>query len=159
MNKSSLYSSVESSSFMEKLIDDFPDVKEYDSRKLTKQEMSHALWCMRQKKSILKVVREALNFENLTDKASTDRSYTDLQCLPKKMYLECTILPALTDGLLYVAKERPVSPINALACFLLRNISTYEHAKEVTSSTRSKHSFGQSQSRASAKSKSTYKTQ
>lgn len=74
-----------------------------------------------------KVVKAALkmdNQENICKKNSID-----LSCLPTRQYLDQTVVPIVTSGLSYLAKERPPEPIIALAEFLIKNRRTYDDSE------------------------------
>ncbi|CAG9860911.1 unnamed protein product [Phyllotreta striolata] len=59
-------------------------------------------------------------------KVSKNQTYVDLLSLPKKHYLEQTMVPVLANGLAVIAKDRPVQPVTALALFLLKHGMLYE---------------------------------
>lgn len=54
------------------------------------------------------------------------KSRVDLQSLPTRQYLDQTVVPILLQGLSFLAKERPLDPISALAAYLLKNKASYD---------------------------------
>ncbi|OQR72706.1 hypothetical protein BIW11_03726 [Tropilaelaps mercedesae] len=54
------------------------------------------------------------------------RPETDLSSLPTRQYLDTTVVPILLQALSQLAKERPASPIEFVANYLLQNKSHYE---------------------------------
>lgn len=54
------------------------------------------------------------------------RPEADLSSLPTRQYLDTTVVPILLQALSQLAKERPASPIEFVANYLLQNKSHYE---------------------------------
>lgn len=58
--------------------------------------------------------------------AKKSRPEADLSSLPTRQYLDTTVVPILLQALSQLAKERPASPIEFVAKYLLQNKAQYE---------------------------------
>ena len=65
------------------------------------------------------IISAALRARDETRKHEEDIHY--IQRLPEAMYLEKTVIPLVTLGLLHLAEIRPNNPVEWLALFLLKN--------------------------------------
>ncbi|XP_045768723.1 protein dpy-30 homolog [Maniola jurtina] len=72
-------------------------------------------------------VKKIILMEKENDSNSSRKSRIDLNALPTRQYLDQTVVPILLQGLSALAKERPPSPINYLAAYLLKNRNTFEN--------------------------------
>jgi protein dpy-30 len=53
--------------------------------------------------------------------ATTFAAKVPTHALPMKSYIEATVMPVLLHGLEALVKERPLDPVEYLACYLLSN--------------------------------------
>ncbi|CAM9815662.1 unnamed protein product [Lampetra fluviatilis] len=63
-----------------------------------------------------------------SERVGGDRSKQeeDLQALPTRAYLHQALVPILLQKLSVLAKDRPPSPIEYLAAYLMKNKAQYE---------------------------------
>ncbi|CAH1105881.1 unnamed protein product [Psylliodes chrysocephalus] len=114
----------------------------------TEKEIANEVCQLAGARSIRKTVRMALKMESPNN--IERKSYADLLCLPTKMYLESTLVPALINGIAHVERVRPVSPIKTLAVFLLKNKSFYETEAEIEADSKVGSGASKSKSRIAA---------
>ncbi|CAG9860910.1 unnamed protein product, partial [Phyllotreta striolata] len=86
---------------------------------LTEAEMAFEMCQLIGARACYEVVKDSLKIKNMVQKQK--KSYADLLSLPKKLYLETTLVPALMNGIAFVARDRPISPITTLAVYLMKN--------------------------------------
>lgn len=91
---------------------------------LSDQEIAAEVCRLAGNPTYCKIVKAALKMDNQEN--IRKKNLIDLSCLPTRQYLDQTVVPIVTSGLSYLAKERPPEPIIALAEFLIKNKSTYD---------------------------------
>lgn len=91
---------------------------------LSDQEIAAEVCRLAGNPTYCKVVKAALKMDNQEN--IRKKNAIDLSCLPTRQYLDQTVVPIVTSGLSYLAKERPPEPIIALAEFLIKNRSNYD---------------------------------
>ncbi|CAG9854979.1 unnamed protein product [Phyllotreta striolata] len=115
---------------------------------LTEAEIAYEICQLVGARSCRRAVKTALKMDNLIN--IEKKTYADLLSLPKKHYLECTLVPILINGITHVAQERPPCPIKTLAVFLLKNKNFYETDAEIEAESKPSANVAKSRSKIAA---------